>query len=94
MKTYVRPRNFNPSMAKIVWERDEGLCIYCGSPAQVLDHVVPFSKGGPTTRANAVCACHKCNREKNTELDMDFLTRGLFWLMQCGENTDWVDKLE
>jgi 5-methylcytosine-specific restriction endonuclease McrA len=29
-----------------------------------IDHVVPRSRGGPTTWENVVTACGRCNREK------------------------------
>lgn len=43
-------------------------CHYCGCllawEETTLDHVVPHSKGGPTTAENTVLACGPCNTKK------------------------------
>ncbi len=45
-----------------------GRCYYCGEtfpPEELtLDHIVPVSRGGRSTRGNMVVACRKCNAEK------------------------------
>jgi len=46
-----------------------GRCLYCGSAEHLtLDHFVPLSKGGGTTRANMVIACESCNSKKRAKL--------------------------
>jgi hypothetical protein len=40
-------------------------CVYCGDPAQTLDHIVPRSKGGPDEPSNLVPACRRCNGAKS-----------------------------
>jgi len=54
------------SLRMKVIRRDHGLCRYCGcEPYEIqLDHVVPFSIGGPTTYDNLVTACVPCNQKK------------------------------
>lgn len=51
-----------------LFARDGHCCQYCGQslpPSQLsLDHVVPRSKGGPTTWENVVASCVKCNTKK------------------------------
>lgn len=51
-----------------LFARDNHSCQYCGRafPANQLsiDHVVPRSRGGPTTWENVVCSCLKCNTSK------------------------------
>ena len=48
--------------------RDEFRCQYCdaspGQDALTIDHVVPRSRGGPTSWENCVAACADCNRVK------------------------------
>lgn len=39
-------------------------CVYCGGPAEQMDHVTPKSRGGRTTLANLVPACRQCNMGK------------------------------
>ena len=48
--------------------RDDHTCQYCGIRGEKLmtvDHVVPKSRGGPSTWENLVCACMRCNNRKN-----------------------------
>lgn len=47
--------------------RDNHKCVYCGYDRVAdltIDHIVPKSRGGPTTYANCVSACRKCNQRK------------------------------
>ena len=52
------------------WARrlQEGICYYCGlkvSPEKAtMDHVVPLSRGGKSTRGNLVLSCKACNTKK------------------------------
>jgi 5-methylcytosine-specific restriction endonuclease McrA len=54
---------------KNVLLRDDHRCQYCGVRGErflTVDHVVPRSRGGPSTFENLVCACQPCNtRKKN-----------------------------
>ncbi|HND54189.1 MAG TPA: HNH endonuclease [Pirellulaceae bacterium] len=51
-----------------LFARDNNSCQYCGEtfPTSQLsiDHVVPRSRGGPTTWENVVCSCLDCNTKK------------------------------
>jgi 5-methylcytosine-specific restriction endonuclease McrA len=51
-----------------VYARDKYTCQYCGHkkpPSQLnYDHVIPRSKGGPTTWENIVTSCIPCNLRK------------------------------
>ena len=48
--------------------RDNFTCQYCGAtPGRgllTLDHILPRSRGGPTTWENVVAACRTCNMRK------------------------------
>jgi 5-methylcytosine-specific restriction endonuclease McrA len=44
-----------------VWARDEGICRYCGYPADEVDHVVPHALQRDDSLANLVLACRRCN---------------------------------
>ncbi len=54
-----------PTVAVIVWERDNGLCQLCGrklTPAKVtFDHIVPRREGGNDSVGNIRLACAECN---------------------------------
>lgn len=51
-----------------LFRRDDRTCQYCGVTLPVVklqvEHVVPRSKGGPTTWENCVAACNACNSQK------------------------------
>lgn len=47
-----------------VLQRDNNACAYCGGHASTIDHVVPVSKGGPSSWTNTVAACGPCNGRK------------------------------
>jgi len=54
--------------------RDRFTCQYCGVPHVAKDltfeHVVPRSRGGPTSWHNIVAACSPCNLKKGDRTDM------------------------
>ncbi|MFO0957673.1 MAG: HNH endonuclease [Isosphaeraceae bacterium] len=64
-----------------LFARDGNRCQYCGknfsNTELSLDHVIPRSRGGPTTWENMVAACLKCNVRKGGrtphEAGMDLL---------------------
>ena len=65
--------NKRPPMPKevvdVVWRRDGGKCVYCGSTENLqLDHIIPFSKGGATTVENLQLLCQKCNLQKSNKI--------------------------
>jgi len=53
-----------------------GICHYCGrrfAPRELsMDHVVPLSRGGRSTKGNLVPACKGCNTAKKTMLPMEW----------------------
>lgn len=40
-------------------------CAYCGGQFTDMDHVIPVSNGGGTTKSNVVPSCDRCNTDKN-----------------------------
>jgi 5-methylcytosine-specific restriction endonuclease McrA len=52
-------------LSRQVMERDEYRCVTCGTHIDLCcDHVVPESKGGPTTFDNLQTMCRPCNSRK------------------------------
>lgn len=62
------PRNTVKFNRRNIFLRDEYVCQYChrrhSSHRLSLDHVMPKSRGGPTTWENIVCCCLDCNVRK------------------------------
>ncbi|NOY70471.1 MAG: HNH endonuclease [Deltaproteobacteria bacterium] len=60
------------------WKRkcSKGFCHYCGSkvrPAELtMDHIVPLSRGGKSTKGNVVACCKECNNKKKSMLPMEW----------------------
>ena len=60
------------------WKRKcaKGACYYCGrsvAPKELtMDHIVPLSRGGKSTRGNVVPACKECNNKKKYLLPLEW----------------------
>ena len=60
------------------WKRkiDRGLCYYChkkvGRDHLTMDHLVPLSRGGKSTKGNIVAACKTCNNKKKYLLPIEW----------------------
>lgn len=48
--------------------RDHYRCVYCGSRAETIDHVIPRSRAGQHSWQNCVASCAKCNHRKAAKL--------------------------
>ena len=64
------------NLRRMVIERDGLRCVYCGVDLLKnevhLDHVVPESRGGPTSLNNLQVTCGKCNLEKGVLNESEF----------------------
>ncbi|MCI5222467.1 MAG: HNH endonuclease [Candidatus Electrothrix sp. AR4] len=49
-----------------------GICHYCGRKVTfkelTMDHIIPLSRGGRSTKANLVPCCKECNTAKKADL--------------------------
>ena len=52
-----------------VLSQNDGNCVYCGKPANSIDHVIPKKLGGGDNPENLVPACMDCNRRKKDKAD-------------------------
>lgn len=64
-----RTRFASKSQRRQILKRDKFCCRYCGERVAIntahIDHVVPWSMGGPTTDENLVTSCRTCNEAKS-----------------------------
>ena len=53
----------------------KGVCHYCGGkfpPSELtMDHIVPLSRGGHSTKGNIVPCCKACNNDKKYTMPVD-----------------------
>jgi len=65
-------RRIIPTAVKLeVWKRDGGKCAQCGAVDELhFDHVIPFSKGGTSLKAeNVQLLCARHNLEKSDRIE-------------------------
>lgn len=66
-----------------VWLRDNGVCQKCkkrNPKPWELDHIIPWSSGGPDTSENLRVLCEKCNRDRSNYDDRTaFAKRPVTW---------------
>ena len=59
---------------------DKGECHYCGNKFArkefTMDHVVPLSRGGSSTKGNTVVCCKECNNKKKSLTPAEILLSG------------------
>ena len=56
-------------LRELVYERDEWCCVECGSTDNLtLDHIYPWSLGGPVTEDNLQTLCKSCNSRKGARV--------------------------
>lgn len=72
---HITSRTPSKKLRKQIFERDQSTCKICGANEAtepgvklVLDHIVPYSKGGETTYDNLQVLCKRCNVNKNNKL--------------------------
>lgn len=70
--------NLTAKQRNEVWEEFEGMCFWCGTEADGLDHIVPLcpragTPQGHHTKSNVVPACHPCNKSKSNKDPLMFL---------------------
>ena len=67
------------NLRRRVLERDGYYCVYCDEDLRDteihMDHVIPESKGGPTSYDNLQVTCRKCNLAKGVLSESEFTNR-------------------
>jgi hypothetical protein len=58
-------RNISDIERKAIFAAWHNVCAYCeANPAEAVDHIVPFSKGGECILENFAACCTRCNAKK------------------------------
>jgi hypothetical protein len=53
----------------LVWARDGGRCVRCGSNEELhFDHIIPVAKGGGNSAENVQILCQSCNLKKSDKI--------------------------
>jgi hypothetical protein len=53
----------------VVWARDGGACVRCGSKQNLhFDHIIPVVKGGASSEENIQLLCKTCNLKKTDKI--------------------------
>lgn len=59
---------------------DKGECHYCGNKFArkefTMDHIVPLSRGGSSTKGNVVVCCKECNNQKKSLTPAEIILSG------------------
>jgi RHS repeat-associated protein len=63
----------SPKQRAEALKENDGRCVFCGKKAEEVDHAIPKSRGGDTTKKNLQPTCRKCNRQKYTKTTKEFL---------------------
>lgn len=93
MRTFVRDTRelVRTKLRKYILTRDKGTCVYCNDPGEVIDHVIPLARNGPTIRGNLVVACKFCNRAKAQEIEEFYIAKAFLHLARKGESLKWLE---
>jgi len=66
-------RFIQPSWRKILLEKSGGKCVHCSAKLTLktarIDHIIPWSKGGPTRLDNLQTLCDPCNGTKSNRFE-------------------------
>lgn len=57
----------NRTLRRLIYQRDGKRCRLCGKAGWLfeLDHIIPWSAGGPDTSDNLRSVCHACNQARS-----------------------------
>ena len=69
-------RAFDPTLKPLLYKRQNGLCPLCGNKIVdtekcMIDHIIPYSKGGSTDINNAQLVHGLCNLEKGNHVEIE-----------------------
>lgn len=56
---------YQKELRSFIFSRSGGKCVYCGTKATEIDHIVPRANGGTNSTYNLVASCRNCNQIKS-----------------------------
>lgn len=75
------------SMRKLVFRVHGDECVYCGDKATDVEHMLPRCKDGTSDFINLVPSCNRCNSQKGTKTQDEYVR----WILMRGIN-DIINK--
>jgi hypothetical protein len=85
-----------PTQFKVL-KRENQVCRICGQPVQDedihFDHIIPWSKGGPSEEHNIQLLCGCCNRKKGVSFEDEFLVTSVMDHIIEPVSADIIDML-
>jgi len=90
-------RSIPRSMQFRVLKRDNQICSMCAKPVLDedihFDHIIPWSKGGPTEENNIRLLCADCNRKKGVKFEEDHLVSSIVEHGSYRMDSDFINLL-
>lgn len=85
-------RHIDNAVSWRVFKRDRYACRYCGNDNTPLtvDHLVTWEDGGPSTEANLISSCKKCNKIRGNTLYSDWLNHPRYRSLSANLHPDVV----
>ncbi|WP_410772459.1 HNH endonuclease [Fontibacillus sp. BL9] len=62
-----------PAYRKAALQRDHHMCLWCGSHATTVDHIIPASKGGSDLPHNLLASCSECNSKRGNRSAFSYM---------------------
>lgn len=75
-----------PYREEDIFAASDYLCVYCGAPAEEIDHFIPIALGGADAPWNVVATCVACNRGPGGKFGRDPFE----FFASRGTHIDWV----
>ncbi len=73
MNRRTKALDISPRVKKIVYARDSGLCVLCGSPGAPNAHYISRGQSGLGIPGNVVTLCQTCHREYDQSTQREIL---------------------
>ena len=82
------------SLRKLILERDNHTCVYCGNKATAVDHIIPQSVGGSDKHKNLVASCKLCNSIAHSNVFKNFEEKKRWILDRVNKRKTKISKLK